>query len=114
MPEPKTSRRQHSSATKNLFIGAVLGGQDIAQAARKFGLKDSTARSIMKKYNATGTAENRPRSGCPTKLTDTAKRHIVRTAHKNRRAPFSEIRNLVGLKADEITIRRVLNHAGYH
>jgi transposase len=114
MPEPKTSRRQHSSATKNLFIGAVLGGQDIAQAARKFGLKDSTARSIMKKYNATGTAENRPRSGRPTKLTDTAKRHIVRTARKNRRAPFSEIRNLVGLKADEITIRRVLNHAGYH
>jgi transposase len=114
MPEPKTSRRQHSSATKNLFIGAVLGGQDIAQAAQKFGLKDSTARSIMKKYNATGTAENRPRSGRPTKLTDTAKRHIVRTAHKNRRAPFSEIRNLVGLKADEITIRRVLNHAGYH
>jgi transposase len=81
MPEPKTSRRQHSSATKNLFIGAVLGGQDIAQAAQKFGLKDSTARSIMKKYNATGTAENRPRSGRPTKLTDTAKHHIVRTCH---------------------------------
>jgi transposase len=114
MPEPKTSRCQHSSATKNLFIGAVLSGQDIAQAAWKFGLKDSTAHSIMKKYNTTGTAKNRPRSGRLMKLTDTAKHHIVCTARKNCRAPFSEIRNLVGLKADEITIRHVLNHAGYH
>jgi hypothetical protein len=48
MPEPKTVQCQHSSTTKNIFIGAVLGGQDVAQAAWQFGLKDSTAYSIMK------------------------------------------------------------------
>lgn len=114
MTSPKTSRCQHSSATKNLFVGAVLGGQDIAEAARQFGLKHSTARSILKKYNATGTTENQPRSGRPTKLTDVDKRHIIREARKNRRAPFSEIGNQLGLKVNEITIRRVLHHAGYH
>ena len=31
----KTSRHQLDSATKNLFVGAVLGGQTIAQAADK-------------------------------------------------------------------------------
>jgi hypothetical protein len=43
---------------QNLFIGAVLSGQDIAQAAWQFGLKDITTHCIMKKYNVTGTAEN--------------------------------------------------------
>ena len=77
MPKPKTTRRQHSSATKNLFVGAVLGGQDVAEAAHQFGLKGSTARSILKKYNTTGTTENQPRSGRPTKLTDVDKCHII-------------------------------------
>jgi hypothetical protein len=44
MPAHQTSRHQHSSTKKNLFVGAVLGGQTIAQAALHFGLKDSTAR----------------------------------------------------------------------
>jgi hypothetical protein len=34
MPKSQTSRYQHSSAIKNLFVGAVLGGQTITQAAR--------------------------------------------------------------------------------
>ena len=77
MPKPKTTRHQHSATTKNLFIGAVLGGQDVAEAAHQFGLKGSTTRSILKQYNMTGTTENQPRSGRPMKLTDVDKRHII-------------------------------------
>ena len=84
MPAPKTSQHQLDSATKNLFVGAVLGGQTIAQAASHFGLKDSTARSIMKKYFMTGTTENQPRSGRPSKLTNADKCLIIRTARKQR------------------------------
>jgi transposase len=76
---------------KDIFIGAVLGGQDVAQAAQQFGLKDSTAHSIMKKYNTTGTTENQPHLGCTPKLTDVAKHYIVCTACKNCCTPFSEI-----------------------
>jgi transposase len=114
MPSTKTSRRQHSPATKNLFVGAVLGGQDVAQAARHFGLKDSTARSILKKYHETGTTENQTRSGRPPKLTEADKRQIVRTARKERRTPFSKIGNQLGLNVTDTTIRHVLSSAGYH
>ena len=77
MPAPKTSRHQLDSATKNLFVGAVLGGQTIAQAALYFGLKDSTAQSIINKYFMTGTTENHLRSGHPPKLTDADKCLII-------------------------------------
>jgi hypothetical protein len=56
----------------------------------------------MKKYNAMGTTENQPHSGCLLKLTDVAKCHIVHTACKNHCTPFSKIQNLVGLKVDKI------------
>ena len=114
MPAPRTSRHQHSSTTKNLFVGAVLGGQTIAQAALHFGLKDSTARSIMKKYYTMGTTENQPCSGRPPKLTDADKHYIIRTAQKQHQTPFSEIRNQLGLNVSDTTIRHVLSSAGYH
>ena len=114
MPKPKTTRRQHSAATKNLFVGAVLGGQDVAEAVHQFGLRGSTACSILKKYNMTGTTETQPHSGCPTKLMDVDKCHIIQEAQKNQQTPFSQITNQLGLKVNEITIQHVLHHAGYH
>ncbi len=114
MPLLKTSCHQHSSATKNLFVSAVFGGQDIAKAACQFGLKDSTTHSILKKFSTTGTTENQPRSGRPTKLTDVNKCHIIREARKNCQTPFLEIGNQLGLKTNEITIQHVFHHAGYH
>ena len=82
MPTPKTTCSQHSAATKNLFIGAVLGGQDVAEVAHQFVLKGSTACNILKEYNMTGTTENQPCSGCPTKLMYVDKCHIIREARK--------------------------------
>ena len=114
MHDAKTTRRQLSSVKKNRLIGAVLGGQSVARAARLFDIKDSTARSIMKKYYETGDAENRPRSGRPPKLTEYDRRHIIRTAKKERRTPFAEIGNQLGLRVGETTIRRVLNAVGFH
>jgi transposase len=58
MKPPKTQRHELSPARKNKFIGAVIAGKSIAQAARLFDIKDPTARSIWKKYEKTGSAEN--------------------------------------------------------
>ena len=77
MESPKTRRRQLPADTKNKFIGAVEAGESITQAAQHYNIKEDIAQSIVKKYKATGSTENLPRTGHPLKLTETDKHHIV-------------------------------------
>ncbi|PPQ93392.1 hypothetical protein CVT25_015920 [Psilocybe cyanescens] len=114
MTSPKTGYCQLPSETKNKLIGAVDAGESIAQAARRYKVNEDTARSIIKKYKATESTENLPRSGHPQKLTETAKHHIIRTAQKQCRVPFGEISNQLGLDVSEQTIQKLLQHEGYH
>ena len=114
MTPPKTSRRQHSPATKNRLIGAVEAGESVAKAAARLGLSDSTARDIIKKFEKNGNTENEQRSGRPQKLTNADKRHLIRTARKQRRTPFAELGNQLRLNITDTTIRNVLKGAGYH
>ena len=115
MRSPKTtSRRQLPANTKNKLIGAVEAGESVAQAARCYDIKEDAACSIMKKYKVTGSTKNLLRSGRPPKLTDADKHHIVRTARKQQRTPFSEIMNELRLDVCEQTIQNVLEHEGYH
>ena len=74
----------------------------------------STARNIIKKFQRQGNTENAQHSGRPPKLTDADKRHLIRTARKQRRTPFAEIGNQLGLDVTNTTIRNVLKGAGYH
>ena len=68
MSEPKTTRHQVPSHTKNQFVGAVIAGANVADAAVTFGIKRTTAMKIWRKYEETGSVENKPRSGRPPKL----------------------------------------------
>lgn len=113
MKNPKTTRRQIPSHTKNQIIGFLEGGKSVAEAHRAYDVSESTIRSIWNKYKITGSAENRQRSGRPPVLTAADKRHMFRTARKQRRTPFAEVGNQLGLQASESTIRRALKHEGY-
>jgi len=114
MTSPKTIHCQHSPATKNKLIGAVIGGLKVGTVATHFGVPDSTARDIVEKFEKTGTTENLLRSGHPTKLNDGDKCQIVWTAQKQWRTAFAEISNQLGLDVCGMTIQRVLSNAGYH
>jgi len=114
MPQPKSSRRQVSSEKKNQIIGFLEAGKSIAQATERFNLGNSTIRYIWNRYKITGSAENRPCSGHPPKLTPANKRHLIRTARKQCRTPLGEIGNQLGLNVSETTIRAALKHEGYH
>ena len=61
-----------------------------------------------------GSTENLARSGCPEKLSGHDKCLLIRTAQKERRTPFGELRNKLGLQVGETTVRTILAQAGYH
>jgi transposase-like protein len=68
MTHPKTSRHQHSPATKNWLVGAVEAGESVSKAATRFGLSNSTARDIVKKFQRKRNIENEQCSGHPPSL----------------------------------------------
>lgn len=83
-------------------------------AGQMIGISSSSADRIWKKFLATGSTTNLPRSGRPSKLTDQTRRRIVRTAVKDRRMPFQEIANSLDPPVSDATIRNVLADEGYH
>ena len=98
------ARTQHDSPKKNRLIGIVLGGQSVHQTGKMVGIPASSADRIWKKYMATGSTRNLPRSGHPRSVTDNAECLIVRTAMKERRLPFQEIANSIDLKISDATV----------
>lgn len=114
MRSTTSSHTLHDTPKKNRFIGAVQGGQSVNKAAALFGIPRSTAYYNLKKFNTIGSASQQPRSGRPSKLTDRAKRLLVRSARKSRRAPFRELVNTLQLNISVSTARNVLAEHGYH
>ncbi|KAF9535922.1 hypothetical protein CPC08DRAFT_771860 [Agrocybe pediades] len=60
-------RPEVNEETKNHFVGGVVSELSICEAARRFGLKRSTAHNIWKKYEETGSVENLPQNVGPRK-----------------------------------------------
>jgi len=114
MAQTKPSRRQVPTSKKNQIIGFLEAEKNFAKASRKYDVHEDTIRKFWNKYKITGSAENRPRTGRPPKLTPADKRHLIRTARKQRRTPLGEIGNQLGLDVSETTIRAALKHEGYH
>jgi transposase len=114
MPLP-SSRHEWDSSIKDRVVGAIVTGDiKVTTAARREGVPIQTARDWVKKFKATGSTENLPRSGRPTKLGPQARRLVVRKAQKARRAPFREIGNTMEPPVSSDTIRRILEECGYH
>lgn len=110
----KPKRVEHDSPKKNWFIGMMLGGAKLTQAAQQIGLPKSMAHDLWKKYKDTGTTRNHPCSGCPIIVDDRIKRVVTRTAKKNRRKPFAEIGNTIEPNVSESKIHKVLAEANLH
>ena len=55
MTPPKTTRVQLEEDKKNQFIEAVSGGQSVHSAAKKYGIRKSTAQDIWTKWKEKGS-----------------------------------------------------------
>ncbi|GLB38751.1 putative DDE superfamily endonuclease [Lyophyllum shimeji] len=114
MSSSERSYTRHDISKKYQLVGAVEVGKSIPSAAAHFGFPQRTAYNIINKYRDTGTVSDENRSGRPSVLSDTARRHLKRTARKNRRLPFTELGNAAGLSVSTSTVRNVLAAEGYH
>ncbi|KIJ92608.1 hypothetical protein K443DRAFT_135241 [Laccaria amethystina LaAM-08-1] len=62
-------QHQHDSPKKNWFIGSVLSGLHVSEAARLHHIPQCTACSLWHKFEETGSTHARPRSGVPRTVT---------------------------------------------
>ena len=114
MTPPKITQVQLEEDKKNQFIGAVLGGQSVHSAAKKYGIRKSTAQDIWTKWKKKGSTENLPRTGCPKKTTERMERSIIRESLASRRKLFCEIANAASPRISTSTIWNILRRKGYH
>ena len=110
----ETKRHEVDTPTKNRIVGRALETGNAAQAGRDENVNPRTAQRIVKRYQQTGSTSNKPRPGHPQKLNDYDKRQILRTALKQRRAPFQVVTNQISAHVSISTIRNVLAQHGYH
>lgn len=87
-----------------------IGDTEIARARH---IPRTTVIGVVKKYNETGSAENKKRSGRPPITTPRDDRNIVATARANRRTTYEGLRCKVNVEASAKTIYRRLSAAGY-
>jgi transposase len=114
MPKHKTSRRQLGSPTKNQFIGTVRTHHNVARACADYSIKSSTGYDLWNKFLDTGSASNRPRSGRPSKLSESEKENVRELATHRHRKPFCEIGNELMPPVCATTVRSALAETGYH
>lgn len=93
---------------------AGLGYKKISQALN---ISRSTVQSIIQKWKKYGTTANLPRHGRPPKLTERARRALVREAAKRPMITLEELQKStaqVGESVHRTTISRALHKSGLH
>lgn len=93
------------------IVGALsMPNVTVSQVQDEFGVSQSTASRLMKKWRETGTVSNRPRSGRPRAL-DAAKRaQLVEYARMNPSMPFEGLARHMNVSVR--TVRNALVEAG--
>ena len=77
----------------------------------------STVRSIIAKWKEHGTTTNLPRQGRPSKLTDRARRALIREATERPKVTLKELQSSTantGVSVHRTTISRTLHRAGLY
>ena len=77
----------------------------------------STIISIIQKWKEYGTTTNLPREGCPPKLTDQARRALIREASKRPKRALKELQSSIaeiGVSVHGTTLSRTLHRAGLY
>ena len=80
-------------------------------------IPQSTIKSIIKKWKEYGTTTNLPREGLPPKLTDQARRVLIREATKRPKITLKELQSStaeIGVSVHRTTLSCTLHRAGLY
>jgi transposase len=102
------------SPKKNRFVGTVLAGKSVRQAAKDHNIRQTTANDIFRKFQETGSTHRRAGSGRCCTITPRMERTVRQYALKNRRIKFADIGKMVTPNISASSVRRILAKYGYH
>ena len=91
--------------------GALQTGQ-----GQSLNIPQSTIKSIIKKWKEYGTTTNLPREGRPPKLTDQARRALIREATKRPKITLKELQSStpeIGVSVHRTTLRCTTTELGF-
>lgn len=97
-----------SFVQKSLIVDRLSLNHSQASVAAEFRVHPATISRIWKRYQTTGSIENKPRSGRPNKLTETEKHHVIITAKRNRKITWNSLMKVVPTKISRQTLRRTI------
>jgi transposase len=108
-------RKEHDIETRAIVIAYWHRNESIRSISKDTNLPFSTVRNIIAKYKEIGTTKNKPRSGCPKKLTVKNLedlKHSVLKDRASRLEPLSQITEKVSTSCSnsvsKTTVRRAL------
>ncbi len=110
--------KELSEDLKKIIVALHKYGVGYKKIAKTLKLSCSTVAKTIKRFNRTGSTQDRPRRGRPKKLSARAQRHIQRLCLGNRRSSAASIATKVegvgGQPVSAQTIPRTLNQIGLH
>lgn len=114
---PTRSKKGYLSPSERaMIIHAVLSGEAVSTIATRFRVHRNTIRNTIKRYNATNSLENKPKSGTPSRLSGREKRALYRRLRQNPGIPYTQllawVESYTGKKVSQSTIRRALQATG--
>src|SRR5262249_53084488 len=107
-----SKNKEYSSTMKERLIGMRLAGMRNKDIAAHFGIPESSACMIWKRYILRGTTDNVKRSGRPKKLTARDYRNLMRIVIRNRRAKLADIALQSATSVSLPTVRESLHQLG--
>ena len=90
-------------------------GWVIKKISETFNITRSTIKSIFFKWKEYGTTANLPREGRPPKLTDQARRALIREAAKRPKSTLNELQSStaeIGVSVHRTTLKKLANMFG--
>ena len=108
-------QRRLSALDQGRALGWLQEGISAREVGRRLGVSDSVIRRLRERFQATGSAEERARSGRPRATSRRDDRSIVLAALRNRtvtaRTLRGNLRHAVNVNVSETTIRRRLHES---
>lgn len=85
----KAHRKNMTSEERNQAIGMIRGGAQYSEVAKTFDRSERAIRDLYKKFNTTGSVNDRARSGRPHVLSNHAKKLLCRAVRKDPKIQYS-------------------------
>lgn len=101
---------------RQLILQGKQNGASNRQLGRQFGCSEKAVRDLLKRVAETGTIQDRPRSGRPSKVSVRQQRTLARSCVRDRRKTAQdhklELRKFGGPDVSLTTVRRILRRYG--